>query len=353
MRAALPGPAGGDHVLRGRFRVAIVTLLGLVGVLALAEVGASLVLPSSGDVPPDLFVADATRGLALRPGFHGTVTRAGHSFDVSIDAAGYRDDPLPAGPTPRLLVVGSSAGFGVGLSRDASLVGQIARDLATRYAVMNASVYTYGPLQSLATLRRECPGVHPALVLYLHEYKNTRSDFLALRNAASDAGTEAEAPTTRPTASLVALRSLLSNNDLHPRQIVERLIGLDRLPIDYRNRYVTTVGPAFSPENARRAAAMIGDMATAAQRCGADFRMAVLPGPNEAYYGIAEPATEALLAALRTAGQGDLVIDTRAGIKRGSVFFLSGIDYPNTAGAAYLGARIAAQLPALGTKAGE
>jgi hypothetical protein len=336
--------------LRGSFRVAIVTLLALVGVLALAEIGASLVLPSSGDVPPDLFVADATRGLALRPGFHGTVTRAGHRFDVSIDAAGYRDDPLPDGPTPRLLVVGSSAGFGVGLPRDASLVGQIARDLAPRYAVMNASVYTYGPLQSLETLRRECRGVRPELVLYLHEYKNTRSDFLALRNASADAG--AEAPTTRPTVSLVALRSLLSNNDLHPRQIVERLIGLDRLPIDYRNRYITTVGPEFSPENARRAASMIGDMATEAQRCGADFRMAVLPGPNEAYYGIAEPATEALLAALRTAGQGDLVIDTRAGIKRGSVFFLSGIDYPNAAGAAYLGARIAAQLPAPRTKAG-
>jgi len=134
---------------------------------------------------------------------------------------------------------------------------------------------------------------------------------------------------------------------MHPRQIAERLIGLSRLSLEYRNRYVTTTGPGFSPANADRVGAIIGEMVTAARECGADFRVAILPGPNEAYYGIAEPATERVLAVLRAAGYGDLAIDTRAGIARGSDLFLTGIDYPSAVGAAYLGARIAAGISAV------
>jgi hypothetical protein len=335
--------------LRGGLRVAVAALLSLGIGLALAEILASLVLPTTGTVPPDLFIADATRGLALRPGFIGTIERAGHRFTVSINADGYRDDPMSGGTLPRILVVGSSAGFGVGLSRDASLAGQLAHALAPRFAVIGAAVYTYGPVQVLETIRRDCAKTQPAMVVYLHEYKNTRTDFLALRHVSAEA--EVDAPASRPTFSLLSLRSLLSNNHLHPRQIAERLIGLDRLPIGYRNRYVTTTGPEFPPENARRTAAIIAEMTNVARRCGADFRMAILPGPNEAYYGIAEPATEALLGALRAAGNGDAVIDARAGVTLGSDLFLSAIDYPNAAGAAYLGSRIAAQISAPETRA--
>jgi hypothetical protein len=315
--------------------------------LAGAELVASWALPTTGVVPPDLFIADATRGLALRPGFHGTLTRAGHTFDVRIDDAGHRDDRSHEGATPHLLVVGSSAGFGVGLSRESSLVGQLAHDLAGRFDVINASVYTYGPVQALDTLQRECSSTQPALVFYLYEYKNTRDDFLLPRHFSAEA--EIDAP-NKPTVTLLSLRSLLSDNHLHPRQITERLIGLDRLSLDYRNRYVTTTGPGFSSANADRVGAIIGEMVAAARACGADFRVAILPGPNEAYYSIAEPATERVLAVLRAAGYGERVIDTRAGIPRGSDFFLTGIDYPSAAGSAYLGARIAAGIPAVTSK---
>jgi len=331
-----------------RFGLSLAACLLLLGIgLAGAELVASWELPTTGVVPPDLFIADATRGLSLRPGFRGTITRAGHSFDVSIDAAGHRDDRSHEDAAPHLLVVGSSAGFGVGLSRESSLVGQLAHDLAGRFEVINASVYTYGPVQALDTLRRECPSTRPALVLYLHEYKDTRADFLLPRHVS--ATTEIDVP-NKPTVTLLSLRSLLSEHHMHPRQIAERLIGLDRLSLDYRNRYVTTTGPGFSPANADRVGAIIGEMAIAARECGADFRVAILPGPNEAYYGIAEPATERVLAALRAAGYGELVIDTRAGIPRESDLFLTGIDYPSAAGAADLGAWIAAGISAVTSK---
>ncbi|MDB5405529.1 MAG: hydrolase-like protein acetyltransferase AlgX [Rhodospirillales bacterium] len=328
--------------MRLGWRGAAGALVVLVIVLVVAEIVAARVLPSTGVVPPDLFIADATRGLALRPGFNGTITRAGHSFDVHIDAAGYRNDAPPPERSQRILVIGSSAGFGVGLSREASLVGQLARDLAPDFSVINAAVYTYGPVQSLETLRLECPKTRPALVLYLHEYKDTRTDFLRLRYISGDV--EVDVP-NRPTVSLLLLRSLLSDKRVNPRQIIERLIGIDRLPISYRNRYATTIGSDFPPENAKRTAELIGEMAALARQCGADFRVAVLPAPNEAYYGITEPATETLLTALRAAGNGEPVIDARTGIKLGSEFFLSAIDYPNAVGATYLGARIAAQIP--------
>ncbi|MBV8649880.1 MAG: hypothetical protein JO255_00350 [Alphaproteobacteria bacterium] len=334
--------------MRGRlFRRLIIAAAIVVTGLAAAEITASLFLPASGVTNPDLYIPDAARGSALRPGFKETIVRAGHSFEVSINSNGYRDDEWPLqDPRPRVLLVGSSAAFGVGLSHEQSLAGQLERDLAPKILAFNTATYTYGPISELPTILRECPTVHPFLVLYLHEYKNTRADFLVPRPTS---GPEEPDPQSerRWGVTLPALRTLLSDHFLHPRQIVERLVGLDRLPHDYLERYAQTIGPDYAPENAARAAALIREMAAAAQQCGAKFQMAVLPGPAEAYYGLREPATEALLAALRSAGMADDVIDTRSGIPLGSRLFLTAHDYPNAAGAAYLAGAIAPHAAAM------
>ena len=319
------------RVRRPRHRF-VLTLVALLAALVAADFAASFFVPTSGVTSPGLFIPDAVRGSALQPGFHATMTRAGHRFEVTINKNGYRDAEWNLEDTrPRVLVVGSSATFAVGLPREAGIAAQLAAQLGSDVVVLNTGTYTYGLVSELETIRRECPATHPFLVLYIHEYKNTRRDFLELRPVEADDAPSADT-VARWGVTLPALRTLLSINGLHPRQLVERMIGLDRLPRSYVERYAMTTGPGFAPENAGRAAALIEDMDEAAQHCGAQFLMAVLPGPAEAYYGLREPATEALLAALRTAGSGDKVVDTRPSIPLGCDCFLSAYDYPSATG---------------------
>ena len=103
--------------MRGRLlRRLLIAAAAVVAALAVAEITASFLLPPSGATNPDLYVPDATRGSALRPGFKGTIVRAGHSFEVSINSSGYRDDEWALqDPRPHVLLVGSSAAFGVGV----------------------------------------------------------------------------------------------------------------------------------------------------------------------------------------------------------------------------------------------
>ena len=328
------------------YRIAL-TLVAIVAALVATDFVASFFVPTSGVTSPGLFIPDAVRGSALQPGFHATMTRAGHRFEVTINKNGYRDAEWNLEDArPRVLIIGSSATFAVGLPREAGIAAQLAKQLGPDVVVLNTGTYTYGLVSELATIRRECPATHPFLVLDLQEYKNTRQDFLVLRPVETG-----DALSTDTVASwgvtLPALRALLSINGLHPRQIAERLIGLHALPPSYVERYAMTTGPGFAPENAGRAASLIGDMVQAAQSCGAQFLMAILPGPAEAYYGLQEPATEALLEALRAADLADKVIDTRTDIPLGCTCFLSAYDYPNANAATLFANAIAPHVTAL------
>jgi hypothetical protein len=319
----------------------------LVAALFLADflVGRFLA-PASGSYPPGLFIRDASRGLALAPRFSATVTRAGISFPVSINSAGYRDVEWQEDGRTRLLLVGSSATFGVGLAREAGIAAKIAAALGPTVAVLNAGVYSYGPPQILRTIEKECIVLHPRLVLYLHEYKATRRDFMMDRSfsEADYTAASAEAPAAAEgwSLSLISLRAYVSSHYLHPRQIGERLFGLDRLSPQYLlPRYAATLpSTEFTVENASEAVRLIVAMDTAARNCGARFAMAVLPAPAESYYGLREPATELVLKQLADRPRPVDVLDTRTGIPRGSRFTLPGLDYPNEAGATWVADRL-------------
>ncbi len=275
------------------------------------------------------------------------MTRAGHRFEVQINSRGYRDAEWDlADARPRVLIVGSSATFSAGLPREAGIAAQLQAQLGPAVVVLNTATYTYGLPAEIETIERECPATHPFLVLYVHEYKNTRSDFLVLRPVTE--GDAASPDTVAPWGiTLPALRALLSINGLHPRQVIERMVGLDHLPRHYVDRYAETTGTGFVVENAGRAAALIGSMKEAAQNCGARFLVAILPGPAEAYYGLREPATEALIGALQAAGLDDKVIDARDGIPLGCDCFLSAYDYPNATGAKLFAAAIGQRITKL------
>jgi hypothetical protein len=331
-----------------RIRCALTVVLGV----ALALIGANVVtgtflLPETGSYPAGLFVDDAGRGLAAAPHFAGIVTRAGVSFAVAINNAGYRDAEWMANGRPRVLLVGSSATFGVGLPREAGIAVRLAEVLGPTVTVLNAGIYSYGPPQILRTIEMECPALRPRLVLYLHEYKATRRDFMAERRPSPESEASAAAPEEVAPPdwdlSFHALRAFLSEHGFHPRQLGEELFGLARLPPDYLlAHYAMTLPSAEFPVTTTEAAAgTIVAMRDAATARGADFAMAVLASPAEAYYGLREPATDLVLGHLAEASQPLAILDTRTGIPLGSRFAIPGLDYPNEAGAAWIAAELA------------
>jgi hypothetical protein len=323
-------------------RLVLLAAVLVVGLFVADFVAGRFFVPASGSYPPELFVHDASRGLALAPHFSAVVTRAGISFPISINSAGYRDVEWQDDGRTRLLLVGSSATFGVGLARDAGIAAKLGAALGPQVQVLNTGVYSYGPPQILKTIEKECPALRPRLVLYLYEYKTTRRDFLTNRifPAADDPASAAAAPEPAVgiSLSLKSLRAFLSLRDLHPRQIGERLFGLDRLSPQYLlSHYASTLPSAeFTVEGAKKAAQLIIAMDAAARNCGARFAMAILPGPAESYYGLREPMTELVLKQLAENPQRIPLLDTRIGIPLGSDFTLPGLDYPNEAAATWV-----------------
>jgi hypothetical protein len=288
-----------------------------------------------------MFVADAARGIALAPGFDREVTRV-TSFRVTVNRQGYRDRDWEAAREPRILLVGSSATFGFGLEPHDGIAARLGEALGPNAAVLNAGVYSYGPPQILATIERECPRSHPAVIVYMHEYKLTRRDFLANRSPESVTG-EAGAAPRRFGLTVPALRETLSNHGWHPRQVIERLRGLDDLPPDYVMSHYAVAKPSaeYCADCAARAVDAIRRMRAASAGCGAGFLMAVLPGPAEAYYGLREPATEDVLTALRGTKREISILDLRSEIPRGTRLNIPGLDYPNAASAAWIARHLA------------
>ena len=297
-----------------------------------------------GQFPADMFVTDEIRGIALSPEFNQIVKRV-RSFRVHINPQGYRDQDWNQTKSRRVLLVGSSATFGFGLDRKAGIAARLEEELGPNVSVLNSGVYSYGPPQALATIKLECPIWQPQIVVYLHEYKLTRIDFVSNRGSV-----ERAKPINDVGASgnlfgwrLPALRMYLSNHGFHPSQIWERLHGLDRLGDAYINsRYAVTGSWGESCRDCTsRVAAIIAGMQQAARKCSADFIMAILPGPGEAYYGFKEPATTDLLNKLAIIEPDLPLADLRHGIPLGSVLNIPGLDYFSTEGSRLIARKVA------------
>jgi hypothetical protein len=308
---------------------------GLLAVVVVAELVAGLLIPSSGGYPAELFIDDIRRGLQLRPGAAGLVTVAGHEFEVEVNSDGYRDPEWSTiSGTPRVLLVGSSTLFGVGLPLNEGIAAQL-RAQMPEAAIFSTGVYSYGPPQILDTLKAECPRVLAGVVVYVMDYKSTRTDFQEQRHIPGGASE------ARVSASwkLDALRALLSANYLHPTQLWEQMVGLSGKPAETFGRYLVTADRSLFPTAAiGSAAATIVAMQAAATSCGADFLLVPVPGPSEAYYGIKEPAVQELLALVMPRVK---VLDTREETPAGSRYHLSWIDYLNRDGVSWVATKIA------------
>lgn len=142
----------------------------VLAMLALAELGLRLVMQEKVELQ-GLYCRDEAAGIALTPGFHGSMRTSEFEYQVAVNQLGMRDGPV--GPKPpgglRILMLGDSFVFGVGVELASSLPKALERRLSAEgrgpIQVLNAGVPGYSPFQELQTLRRLAPVVEPDLVV--------------------------------------------------------------------------------------------------------------------------------------------------------------------------------------------
>lgn len=313
-----------------------------ISLISVAEIGVwTIARPRDNGFPVGLFANRQSAEYAATPGWSGDVTRI-HPHHISINSRGYRDGEWSGQPDgPRALMVGSTALFGLGVEKQDRLSERLAAHL--NIAVHNAGMYGYGPPQALATVRELCVRGSYRAVLYVHEYKLTRDDFMqrTARTVANgelvNVGASAEVATAPRDSSwlsqrlrLLALREMLSSQGLAPRQLYEDWRGLGSFDEAYfLARYAATADERrFPPKNVKRAADYIRAMQSAAQRCGAVFAVVLLPGPAENRFRRSEPATRSLLTTLESTVP---IIDLRHALPHERQLLLPGLDYFNPA----------------------
>jgi lysophospholipase L1-like esterase len=121
----------------------------------------------------DTMIIEEPIGYRNRPGLQGNF----FSVPVSINRFGLRDDDFPvqkAGNEFRILLLGDSVPFGIGVTRDNMLSRQLqdllnaGRTSATDYRVLNMGVPSYNTEQELVQLKETGLSFKPDLVLLLY-----------------------------------------------------------------------------------------------------------------------------------------------------------------------------------------
>jgi hypothetical protein len=144
--------------------------------LALAEIGARLLLPIPGlqpfppSQPPELLVSDPIRSFAYRPGFNGKVHEEANSIDVKINALGMRDDPVQPNEHIEILAIGDS--FTVGYMVEAAQAWPARLEYylghsvpeSQRIRVLNAAVSGYS-MEQIRLTAEKYAYLHPDIVV--------------------------------------------------------------------------------------------------------------------------------------------------------------------------------------------
>lgn len=324
------------------------------GLLLLAETACWLFgRPIDNGFPSGFFVTRPEVGYTSAPGWNAQITRI-RSHNVSINSEGFRDVEWTKGSNERgILMVGSTALFGLGVEKNERLSERIASYLGT--TVHNAGMYGYGSPQALWALREFCDRGDHKMALYVHEYKLTRDDFVIapartvvdgtlinLPNVGGSDATQSQSAFIVERLQLLALRAFLAYHDLSPRKLYENWRGLDSFDEQYfLNRYATTSNEhSFSETNIKKTAENIEKMQEVARRCGVKFALVLLPGPFENRFRQDEPSTRKLLTILN----GVAIIDARHVLPIDAKILIPGLDYFNPAALDILAQYISASI---------
>lgn len=282
---------------------------------------------------PGLYMDDPERGFSLTPGFQGFLRHRAGKTPVSVNTKGYRGPEWDLDRQLKIMVVGDSYTFGVPLTYQEGFVHKTQSRLSDDAAVLNLGVPGYGAPAIMKTIHRECEKIQPQHVFYMYYLNDSRDDNLDMflyrvfdgylaptRNKEGRALSEDEIrrriqaeqeASWSPLSSLrlISIRTFLSERGMHPRQLIERWFGG---PFE-KDRYLATDNKFYSQKNSAVVAELIEKMQMTAEACGARFTLVILPSYAEAYYGVIEPATEQILAALP---EGIEVLDGRSRTQR-------------------------------------
>ena len=276
------------------------------------------------------FKNDHTKRYALTPNFQGSLNYRVGKTPVVINSRGYRRPEWKLDKNFRFMVVGDALTFGLPLSYEDGIVHKTQERVGEFAEIINLGVPGYGTPHILEVIKENCKIISPAHIFYMYfsndtKFSNINKNYFTIfdgyltrsikRDGTPLSNDEMHNKVHRKQSwkffelvRLINIRTFLSERGMHPRQLIERYLGLDT------DRYLLTNNSNFSMENTLRGWRDILEMATVSERCGAVFTMVILTSYAEAYYGIIEPATERLLKKL---GNSVEIIDIRKFTRKG------------------------------------
>ena len=152
-----------------RSRLLLVTFSVFLGLLG-CELAVRLVRPQTVMLIPNEMYALEDESYGLLPGFEGTITnRTEYDHEVSVNSVGLRGPEVESvGDALRVLALGDSFTFGIGVEDEETFVFQLA-DLfdatGQRAVAFNAGVPGYGVPDSVDRLARHIESLEPDLVV--------------------------------------------------------------------------------------------------------------------------------------------------------------------------------------------
>ncbi|MCA9753995.1 MAG: hypothetical protein KC591_17485 [Gemmatimonadetes bacterium] len=151
-------------------------VFGVVVAVAAGEGLLRLFWPQRSDVTLGMFRADPWAGYSLRPEYRNEVRLPEYRTRIHVDGDGYRvpddsPDATPGAPTSRLLAIGDSFTFGVGVDAEDAFPARLETVLAESgnegWHVRNGGVGGYGPLRSAKLFEGRQLAWRPDVVVHL------------------------------------------------------------------------------------------------------------------------------------------------------------------------------------------
>jgi lysophospholipase L1-like esterase len=143
-------------------------LVGLLAAAVLGELGLRLLEAATGRRTGSLYQYVASNGdrFTMRPRARVVVPERYGDVEYRFNGAGYRDvEHLSEGAAGRLVVLGDSVTFGLGVAQEKIYAARLQDLLGPAWEVVNLAIFAYDPRHELAALRGDGLGHRPRLVL--------------------------------------------------------------------------------------------------------------------------------------------------------------------------------------------
>lgn len=153
-------------------------VLGLLALIVLGEVGARVwgaMLGGTGSLYD--YVVQGEKRFKMRPGVSVVVPERYGDIHYSFNREGYRDvDHAPASPGRRIVWLGDSVSFGLGVDQERTFVARVQKELAARpdpWEVVSLAIFAYHAGNHLDALREDGLKHRPKLVVvqfYMNDF---------------------------------------------------------------------------------------------------------------------------------------------------------------------------------------